>query len=41
VLTMKKSWGKNKFTSFDPEMPDYGYLIPLVMTFGVNVTFQN
>lgn len=39
VLTLKKSWGKDKFTSFDPEMPDYGYLIPFVMTFGVNVTF--
>lgn len=39
VLTLKKSWGANKFTSFDPEMPSYGYLIPLVMNFGVNVTF--
>lgn len=39
VLTLKKSWGANKFTGFDPEMPNYGYLIPLVVTFGVNVTF--
>lgn len=39
VFTLKKSWGKNKFTSFDPEMPNYGYLIPLVVSFGVNVTF--
>lgn len=39
VFTLKKSWGDNKFTSFDPEMPSYGYLIPLIATFGVNVTF--
>jgi TonB-linked SusC/RagA family outer membrane protein len=39
VLTFKKSWGKDQFTSFDPEMPNYGYLIPFVMTFGINVTF--
>lgn len=39
VFTLKKSWGDNKFTSFDPEMPGYGYLIPLIATFGVNVTF--
>ena len=26
-------------TGFDPEMPNYGYLIPLIVTFGVNVTF--
>jgi hypothetical protein len=39
LLTLKKSWGEDKFTGFDPEMPNYGYLIPLVMTFGVNVTF--
>jgi hypothetical protein len=39
VFTLKKSWGKDKFTSFDPEMPSYGYLTPLVLTFGVNVTF--
>lgn len=39
VLTLKKSWGKNKFTSFDPEMPSYGYLTPLIVTLGVNITF--
>lgn len=39
VLTFKKSWGADKFTSFDPEMPGYGYLTPLTMTFGLNVTF--
>ncbi|ODT35900.1 MAG: SusC/RagA family TonB-linked outer membrane protein [Niabella sp. SCN 42-15] len=39
VLTLRKTWGSNKFTGFDPEMPNYGYLIPLIVTFGVNVTF--
>lgn len=39
VLTLKKTWGKDKFTGFDPEMPNYGYLIPFIATFGVNVTF--
>lgn len=39
VLTLKKGWGKDKYTSFDPEMPDYGYLIPFSLTFGLNVTF--
>ncbi|MDX9775672.1 MAG: TonB-dependent receptor, partial [Petrimonas sp.] len=39
VLTLKKGWGSDKYTSFDPEMPGYGYLTPLTMAFGVNVTF--
>lgn len=39
VLTLKKSWGDDKFTSFDPEMPSYGYLTPMIVTFGINVTF--
>lgn len=39
VLTLKKSWGADRFTSFDPEMPGYGYLTPFYATFGVNVTF--
>jgi TonB-linked SusC/RagA family outer membrane protein len=39
VLTLKKWWGKDKYTSFDPEMPDYGYLTPFSLTFGLNVTF--
>lgn len=39
VLTLKKTWGANKFTSIDPEMRSYGYLIPLVLNVGVNVTF--
>ena len=39
VLTLKKGWGKDKYTSFDPEMPGYGYLTPFSMAFGVNVTF--
>ncbi len=39
VLTMKKSGGKDGFTSFDPEMPNYGYLTPAFYTFGLNVTF--
>ncbi|MDY9917923.1 MAG: TonB-dependent receptor [Proteiniphilum sp.] len=39
VLTLKKGWGKDRYTSFDPEMPGYGYLTPFTMAFGVNVTF--
>ncbi len=39
VMTMKKSWGKDRFTSFDPEMPNYGYLTPSFYTLGLNVTF--
>src|SRR5690625_174371 len=39
ILTLKKSWGADKYSSFDPEMPGYGYLTPLIMTFGLNVTF--
>lgn len=39
LLTFKKSWGKDRYTSFDPEMPDYGYLTPTILTFGINVTF--
>lgn len=39
VLTLKKGWGKDKYTSFDPEMSGYGYLTPFSLTFGLNVTF--
>jgi len=39
ILTLKKGWGKDKYTSFDPEMSDYGYLMPFSMAFGINVTF--
>ncbi|WP_294599610.1 TonB-dependent receptor [uncultured Bacteroides sp.] len=39
VFTLKKFWGADQYTSFDPEMPDYGYLTPFTMTFGLNVTF--
>ena len=39
VFTLKKGWGKDRYTSFDPEMPGYGYLTPFTMAFGVNVTF--
>lgn len=39
VLTLKKGWGKDKFTSFDPEMSGYGYLTPFSFTFGLNVKF--
>ena len=39
VLTLKKSWGKDRFTSFDPEMPNYGYLTPSFYTLGLKVTF--
>lgn len=35
ILTIKK----NQFTSFDPEMPGYGYLTPAFYTLGLNVTF--
>src|SRR5690606_5986389 len=39
LLTFKKSWGKDRFTSFDPEMSEYGYLTPMFLTFGINVNF--
>lgn len=39
VFTLKKFWGKDKFTSFDPEYPSYSYLPPFVFNVGVNITF--
>ncbi len=39
VLTLKKGWGKDQYTSFDPEMPYYGYLTPASLVFGLNVKF--
>lgn len=39
VFTLKKSWGDDRYTSFDPEMPGYGYLQPLSFTFGINLKF--
>jgi len=39
VFTLKKSWGKDRYTSFDPEMPGYGYLQPFTLTFGINLKF--
>lgn len=39
VLTLTKGWGDDQYTSFDPEMPGYGYLTPFTMAFGLNVTF--
>lgn len=39
ILTMKKNSGKDRYTSFDPEMPNYGYLTPAFYAFGLNVTF--
>lgn len=39
VLTLTKGWGDDQYTSFDPEMPGYGYLTPLTVAFGLNVTF--
>ncbi len=39
VFTLKKWWGSDRFTSFDPEMPGYGYLTPFFATVGLNVTF--
>lgn len=35
VLTIKS----NKFTGVDPENPNYGYPIPMNLTFGINVGF--
>lgn len=39
VFTLKKTWGPDRYTSFDPEIRTYAYLIPLTVNFGVNVTF--
>lgn len=35
LFTIKSS----SFTGVDPENPNYGYPIPLNITFGLNVTF--
>lgn len=39
VLTLKKGWGKDQYSSFDPEMPYYGYLTPTSVVCGLNVKF--
>jgi len=40
LITLKKSWGDDKFTGPDPESPgNDAYRMPLSMTFGFNVTF--
>ncbi len=39
VFTLTKGWGSDKYSSFDPEMPGYGYLTPFTMAFGLNVSF--
>lgn len=39
IFTIKKFWGDDQYSSFDPEMPGYGYLTPFSMTLGLNVTF--
>lgn len=39
VFTLKKFWGDDKYTSFDPERPSYAYLTPFTFNFGINVTF--
>ena len=39
VFTLKKFWGKDKYTGIDPEYNTYGYLTPFVFNFGVNVSF--
>lgn len=39
LLTIKKWWGDDQFRGPDPEISGYGYLIPLQMTFGLNVAF--
>lgn len=39
LLTIKKSWGDDRYTGIDPETPNSGYPIPFSLTFGVNVSF--
>lgn len=39
VFTLKKFWGADKYTSFDPEWPSYAYLTPFTFNFGINVSF--
>ncbi len=39
LLTIKKSWGDDRYTGVDPEIPNTGYPIPFSMTFGLNVSF--
>ena len=39
VLTVKKIWDENRFSGPDPENRGFGYAVPFVATFGINVTF--
>lgn len=39
IFTLKKTWGKDRFTGGDPENPGTGYPLPFNAYFGVNVTF--
>ncbi len=39
VFTIKKWWGDSQFSGPDPENPAFGYVVPFIFTFGVNVTF--
>ncbi|MDR2042365.1 MAG: TonB-dependent receptor [Tannerella sp.] len=39
LLTLRKTWGADRFTGPDPENPDFAYRMPLSVTIGFNVTF--
>lgn len=39
VFTIKKWWDSNRFSGPDPEIRDFGYVIPFTATVGVNITF--
>ncbi|MDR3250282.1 MAG: TonB-dependent receptor [Tannerella sp.] len=39
VFTVKKFWDEDKFSGPDPENRGFGYAIPFIVNFGINVTF--
>ncbi|PST83068.1 TonB-dependent receptor [Pedobacter yulinensis] len=39
LLTLKKTWGDDRFTAGDPENPGTGYPMPVTGFIGLNVTF--
>jgi hypothetical protein len=39
VLTLKKSWGDDRYTGLDPETPGNAYPLPPSVTVGFNLTF--
>ncbi|MDR1368839.1 MAG: TonB-dependent receptor [Dysgonamonadaceae bacterium] len=39
LFTVKKFWDEDRFSGPDPENRGFGYAVPFIATFGVNITF--